>query len=213
MFSGLLCSGGNLLIGNQTTIPRRRVQALLQHEVGTHLVTYFNGMAAPFQQLHSGFAGYDALQEGLAVLTEYLVGGMSVQRLRLLAARVVAVNMLIEGATFLETFQTLDRDHRFSQRVAYTITMRTYRGGGLTKDAVYLQGLVEILDYLRGGGQLDPLFVGKIAAEHIPLIQELQHRKVLKPPTLRPRFLEMPGVAERLDKTRNGITVVDLVKG
>lgn len=213
LFSGLLCSGGNLLIGHRTTIPRRRVEALLQHEVGTHLVTYYNGMAEPFQQLHSGFAGYDALQEGLAVLTEYLVGGMSVQRLRLLAARVVAVSMLIEGAAFLDTFHTLDRDHGFSQRVAYTITMRTYRGGGLTKDAVYLQGLVEILDYLRGGGQLDPLFVGKIAAEHIPLIQELQHRRVLKPPALQPRFLQMTGVAERLDKARNGITVVDLVRG
>ena len=213
LFSGLLCSRGDLLIGHQTTIPRRRVEALLQHEVGTHLVTYYNGMAEPFQQLHSGFAGYDALQEGLAVLTEYLVGGMSVQRLRLLGARVVAVNMLIEGAAFVDAFRTLDRDYGFSQRVAYAITMRTYRGGGLTKDAVYLQGLVAILDYLRGGGQLDPLFVGKIAAEHIPLIQELQHRKVLKPPTLRPRYLEMPGVLERLDKTRNGVNVVDLTKG
>jgi uncharacterized protein (TIGR02421 family) len=213
MFSGLLCSGGDLLIGHQTTIPRRRVEALLQHEVGTHLVTYFNGMAEPFQQLHSGFAGCDALQEGLAVLTEYLVGGMSAQRLRLLAARVVAVNMMIEGAAFIETFRTLDRDYRFSQRVAYTITMRIYRGGGLTKDAVYLQGLVEILEYLRDGGQLDPLFVGKIAAEHIPLIQELQHRKVLTPPVLRPRFLEMAGALQLLDKTRDGITVVDLVRG
>lgn len=213
MFSGLLCSGGSLLIGHKTVIPARRVQALLQHEVGTHLVTYYNGMAEPFQQLHSGFAGYDALQEGLAVLTEYLVGGMSIPRMRLLAARVLAVHMMIEGAEFIDTFRTLDRDCQFSQRVAYTITMRTYRGGGLTKDAVYLQGLVEILDYLQHGGQLDPLFIGKIAAEHIPLVQELQHREVLKPPALRPRFLDMPGTAERLAETRNGRTVIDLIKG
>ena len=82
MFSGLICSGGNLLIGHQTTVPVRRVEALLQHEVGTHLLTYYNGLAEPFQQLHSGFAGYDALQEGLAVLTEHLVGGMSSHRMR-----------------------------------------------------------------------------------------------------------------------------------
>jgi uncharacterized protein (TIGR02421 family) len=213
LFSGLLCSGGDLLIGHQTTVPARRVQALLQHEVGTHLVTYYNGLAEPFQQLHSGFAGYDALQEGLAVLSEHLVGGMSKQRMRLLAARVLAVQMLIEGAEFIDTFRALDRDHQFPQRVAYTITMRVYRGGGLTKDAVYLQGLVEILDYLKGDGQLEPLFVGKIAAEHIPLIQELQHRKVLKPPIFRPRYLDLPGVAERLDRTRNGVTVLDLIEG
>lgn len=213
MFSGLLCSGGNLLIGHQTTIPERRVQALLQHEVGTHLVTYYNGLAEPFQQLHSGFAGYDALQEGLAVLTEYLVGGMSTQRMRLLAARVLAVHMLIEGAEFIDTFRALDREYRFSQRVAYTITMRTYRGGGLTKDAVYLQGLVEILDYLKGDGKLGPLLIGKIAAEHIPLVQELRHRQILIPPPVRPRFLDMPGVTERLEQTRNGLTALDLVKG
>ena len=212
MFTGLLCSGGHLLIGHQTKIPARRVEALLQHEIGTHLLTYYNGLAEPFQQLHSGFAGYDALQEGLAVLTEYLVGEMSTQRMRLLAARVVAVRMLTDGAEFIETFRKLDIDYDFSQRVAYTVTMRTYRGGGLTKDAVYLQGLVEILDYLKRDGQLDPLFVGKIAAEHIPLIQELQHRKVLKPPPLRPRYLDMPNVENRLKDLRNGTTVMDLVK-
>jgi hypothetical protein len=131
--------------------------------------------------------------------------------MRLLAARVVAARMLIEGATFIDTFRTLDREHRFPHRVAYTITMRTYRGGGLTKDAVYLRGLDEILAYLRKGGQLDPLFVGKIAARHIPLIQELQHRKVLTPPPLRPRYLELPGVSERLAGLRNGVTVSDLI--
>lgn len=211
LFTGLICSGGNLLIGHQTTIPARRVEALLQHEVGTHLLTYYNGLSQPFQQLHSGFAGYDALQEGLAVLSEYLVDGMSTQRMRLLAARVLAASMLIEGATFIDTFRALDRVHSFSHRVAYTITMRTYRGGGLTKDAVYLQGLIEILAYLEKGGRLDPLFVGKIAAKHIPLIQELQHRKVLTPPQLRPRYLEMPGVSERLTSLRNGVTVSDLI--
>ncbi|MBC8356843.1 MAG: flavohemoglobin expression-modulating QEGLA motif protein [Planctomycetes bacterium] len=212
IFSGLLCSGGNLLIGHRASIPRRRVQALLQHEVGTHLLTYYNGLTEPFQQLHSGFAGYDALQEGLAVLTEYLVGGLSSPRMRMLAARVVAAQMLVDGATFIDTFNAIDRDYDFSQRIAYTITMRTYRGGGLTKDAVYLRGLMEMLEYLKGGGELEPLFIGKIAADHISLIQELRHRNVLKPPAIRPRYLEMPDVPERLNGLRNGVAVTDLVK-
>jgi hypothetical protein len=70
----------------------------------------------------------------------------------------------------------------FSQRIAYTIAMRTCRGGGLTKDAVYLRGLMEILEFLQGGGGLERLFIGKIAADHISLIQELCQRNVLKPP-------------------------------
>lgn len=213
MFSGLLCSGGNLLIGRQTKIPANRVDALLQHEIGTHLLTYYNGLAAPFQQLHAGFAAYDGLQEGLAVLTEYLVGGMSRPRLRLLAGRVVAAAHMVDGASFVDTFRLLDRTYQFSQRVAYTITMRTYRGGGLTKDVVYLDGLVQILDYLSGGGDLEPLFVGKIATDHIPLIRELQHRHVLPTPPLRPRYMDNAAALERLSRLADGVAVQQLLEG
>ena len=77
MYAGLMVSGDQLLIGGKTRVPRRRVDALLQHEIGTHLVTRYNGHHQPFQQLEVGLAGYDGLQEGLAVLAEYLVGGLS----------------------------------------------------------------------------------------------------------------------------------------
>ncbi len=213
MYSGLMCSDGHLLIGCDTRIPQGRVEALLQHEIGTHLLTYYNGLVEPFQLLHTGLAGYDSLQEGIAVLTEYLVGGLSKPRLRLLAARVVAVQMLLSGADFVETFRTLTKKFGFRRRTAYTITMRIFRGGGFTKDAVYLRGLVEILDYLGEGGKLDPLFVGKIASEHIRFIRELLHRQMIEPPALLPRYLYMPGVQERLSKLGAGMTVLELIKG
>jgi uncharacterized protein (TIGR02421 family) len=212
MYSGLMCSDGHLLIGRDAKIPKTRVQALIQHEVGTHLLTYYNGLLEPFKLLHTGLAGYDSLQEGIAVLSEYLVGGLSKPRLRLLAGRVLAVHMLIEGATFVETFRALSKEFGFNQRVAYTITMRVYRGGGFTKDAVYLRGLVEILDYLGQGGTLDPLFVGKIASEHIRFVRELLHRKVILPAVLQPRYLQFPGVAERLEKLSAGMTVLNLIE-
>ncbi|MCJ7627790.1 MAG: DUF1704 domain-containing protein, partial [Longimicrobiales bacterium] len=47
--SGLMVSRGKLLIGSGSQIPKARVDALLQHEVGTHLVTYYNGRAQPFR--------------------------------------------------------------------------------------------------------------------------------------------------------------------
>jgi uncharacterized protein (TIGR02421 family) len=212
MYTGLLTSQGNLLIGNKTQVPVSRANALLQHEIGTHAVTYFNGRAQPFRQLYIGLAGYDALQEGLAVLSEYLVGGLSRPRMRFLGARVFAAQQLVEGASFVETFRTLTRDHGFAQRPAYTITMRVYRGGGLTKDVVYLQGLVQILQYLENGGEIEPLLVGKLAADHIPLIRELQHRHILRPAPLTPRYLEHPEVHERISRVRQGLSVIDLVQ-
>ena len=209
---GLMVSRGNLLIGKQTTIPRSRVEALLQHEVGTHIVTYSNGRFQPFRQLYCGLAGYEELQEGLAVLAEYLVGGLSRPRIRLLAGRVIAAHCLITGASFIETFQELHDSFGFNQRTAFTTTIRIYRGGGLVKDAVYLRGLVKLLKYLERGGELAPLFVGKIATEHIPIIRELQYRHVLKPAPLKPRYLEHPRFAEKFTHLKNGLTPLNLIE-
>ena len=196
--TGMMVSRGELLISPDMTLSQGRINPLLQHEVGTHLVTWHNGKSQPFRQLKAGLAGYEELQEGLAVLSEYLVDGLSRLRLRQLAARVVAVRCMLSGATFVETYQLLHETHGFSQRMAYTITMRVFRGGGLTKDAVYLRGLITVLDYVRRDGDLNPLFVGKIAASHIPLIRELQFRQVLKEPPLTPRFMQSETAQARL---------------
>ena len=212
MYSGLMVSRGRLLIGKDTRIPKARAEALLQHELGTHLLTYFNGQAQPFKMLSSGLPGYDELQEGLAVLSEYLVGGLSVSRLRVLAARVIAVQALIDGAGFVEVFRLLDRTHEFTQRTAFTITMRVFRGGGLVKDAVYLRGLVDILKYLAGEPDLGVLFIGKIGTRHIPIIQELLLRKVLKPAPLYPRHLEDADVRVRIERLSRGVSVLELIE-
>ena len=210
--TGLMVSRGNLFLGKKIRIPKRRVDALLQHEIGTHIVTYINGRTQPFQQLYAGLAGYDELQEGIAVLTEYLVGGLTTTRLRLLAGRVIAANNLIDGATFIDTFRELNVKFDFTQRIAYIITARIYRGGGLTKDAVYLRGLLNILKYFSLGGELEPLLVGKISSNHIPIIKELQARKVLKPLVLRPRYLEDNAVLEKLKELKNDLSVIELIK-
>jgi uncharacterized protein (TIGR02421 family) len=210
---GLMVTQGNLLIGHTVEIPATRVEALLQHEVGTHIVTFLNGRAQPFQQLHCGLAGYDELQEGLAVLSEYLVGGLSRPRMRLLAGRVVAVKNLVDGAAFIETYRMLNREFGFEQRTAFTITVRVYRAGGFTKDAIYLRGLVALFEYLRGGATLENLFVGKIAVKHVPIIQELTWRHVLRPAPIRPRYLDHPRAENRIDRLRKSSSLLSLLEG
>ncbi|MFC1761655.1 flavohemoglobin expression-modulating QEGLA motif protein [Planctomycetota bacterium] len=210
--SGLIASHGKLLINTDLSLTPSRVKSLLAHEVGTHLVTYYNGRLQPFQQLYSGLAGYEELQEGMAVLSEYLVGGLSRSRMRQLAGRVVAVRCLTESATFVETFRVLNRDYRFKRNTAYTITMRVFRGGGLTKDAVYLRGLEAILQYVQKDGNLDPLLVGKMAVEHIPIIKELLYRKVLQPAPIVPRYLQNDAALQRLARLHGGQdSVIDLI--
>lgn len=210
MYSGLMVSSGQLLIGRETSIPAGRVEALLAHEVGTHLVTFYNGQAQPMRLLSTGLAGYDSLQEGLAVLSEHLVGGLTRGRLRMLAARVVAAHMMSTSSPFPQTWQRLVDEFKLDERTAWTIAMRVYRGGGLTKDAVYLRGLVEILAYLGRGGEIEPLFIGKLAVEHVPVMRELVYREILKTPPLTPRYMTHPSASKTLAAVREGITVLDL---
>lgn len=210
--SGLLVSRGNLLIPSSLKIPTMRMSALIQHEVGTHILTYLNGQAQPFRQLYVGLAGYDELQEGLAVLSEYLVGGLTRPRLRMLAARVVAAQQLINGASFVDVFRELNKVHEFERRTAFNITLRTFRSGGLTKDAIYLRGFVKLLEYIKEGGELEPLYIGKFSAEHVSIINELKLRKVLQPAPLLPRYLEEPESISKLNGLRNGLDIINLIK-
>ncbi len=210
--SGLMVSRGDLLIGADVRVPAGRVAAALAHEVGTHVVTWHNGGYQPFRQLQAGLAGYEALQEGLAVLSEYLAGGLDGHRMRLLAGRVIAVHCLSDGADFVETFRELNANGGFSEYSAFLIAMRVFRGGGFTKDAVYLRGLVELLDHLGEGGELEPLLLGKIALEHLPLIEELRWRRVLEPAPLRPHYLQKEEAKERLARLRRQPSLLTLLE-
>lgn len=209
--AGLMVSGACLFISRSTKMSPRRVEALLSHEIGVHLLTYFNGSAQGLHVFRSGLAGYEGIQEGLAVFAEYLVGGMTSTRLRLIAARVVACAAMLEGASFQETFLSLVREQGFAQKSAFNLTLRLYRGGGLAKDAIYLRGLLELLSHLRNGGALDPFWMGKVSASHFGIMQELNLRGLLKEPQLRPAFLNHPQAEARLARARSGLSAVEMI--
>lgn len=211
--SVLMVSFGQLLIPAAAVVRADRVEPLLHHEVGTHVVTYQNGSRQPLRLLSTGLPGYDETQEGLAVLAEYLTGGLDPGRLRVLAARVVAVHLMLDGADFLQIFETLKADHRVPARTAWSIAVRVVVGGGSVKDAIYLRGIARLLDALAEGLDLDVLLVGKLALDHVPLVQDLLDRHVLVDPWVRPRWLDAPGAQERLEKLRTGTPVADLYEG
>lgn len=211
--AGLMVSGSSLLVSSNIRMRKRRIEALLSHEIGVHLLTYFNGDAQELLLFRDGLAGYEALQEGLAVFAEYAVGGLTSERLKLLAARVLACDRMLDGATFIDTFRFLQRECGLPDRSAFYVTLRVYRGGGLCKDAIYLRGLTQVLEHLRNGGDLTPFWLGKIAVDHLPVVEELRARELLAPVPLTPHFATGSGVAERVKHTRRGLSPIDLVAG
>jgi len=144
------------------------------------------------------FIGYPSprttgTQEGLAVLTEFLTQSTSIDRLRRLADRTLAIKMAEDGADFRDVYRFfLEREENRS--AAYDDARRVFRGGlvtggaPFTKDVCYLDGLLRVTNFLRvalvkGNRGAAPLFfVGKIAVEDVPLFGRLVREGYVRAP-------------------------------
>jgi uncharacterized protein (TIGR02421 family) len=207
----MMVDKGVFYIPAKARILRKRAEALIQHEIGTHVLTYYNGKNQPLKLLSSGISGYEELQEGIAVLAEYLSGGLSRARMKVLAGRVMAVDSLINHQDFVKTFEMLTDEYDFSPEDAFFMTTRVYRGGGFTKDAIYLRGFLSVIQYLQKGNPLEPLLIGKIRQNYLPVVNELIFREILKPVSIKPRYLTDAESLRRLSMIEKIEKVTELI--
>lgn len=171
---------------------------LLQHEALVHIATGKNGRAQTrFPILGEAHPGNARTQEGLAVFAEFISGALDPRRLMRLADRVIAIQMSIDGADFLDLYRYFleKADTEFE---AFESARRVVRGGlveggaPLTKDVVYLQGLLEVHSFLRAAVQGgDPLltrllFVGKFDLSDVGAMRLLREHDLISEPRFMP---------------------------
>ncbi|MDY6777337.1 MAG: DUF1704 domain-containing protein [Candidatus Nanohaloarchaea archaeon] len=147
------------------------------HEGGVHALRSANGFRQDHYIFGIGVPGYMATEEGLATYMEELTGNLDKNTLRKYAGRVIAVNAVLDDRTFRDTYHHLHQEHDFSQDMAWEITKRAYRAGGFIKDHVYFEGRQKIKQY---DGNLDHLFVGKVAVDDIDQVRDLLRQGVLR---------------------------------
>ena len=124
---------------------------------------------------------------------------MDLDRMRRLADRVIAIQMAIEGADFIEVYRYfIDRTDGKEQ--AFESARRVFRGGVLgggapfTKDIVYLDGLLRVHNFLRAivaTGRADSLrllFCGKLDIDDIPVLYELEKLGLCRAPKYLPSW-------------------------
>jgi hypothetical protein len=118
--------------------------------------------------------------------------------------RVVAVDAMIDGASFIEVYRLLRRDHGFGKSGAFDIAARVFRSGGLAKDAIYLKGFLEVMDRVATGASLDAFWLGKIAPEHVEAVEELLLRGLLHSPVFEPGVPPAVEAQKRIERLRGG---------
>ncbi len=171
-----------ILFNPTAKFTRGQINALVEHEIGVHMVTTMNSNAQKLHLFNLGLPVNTMTQEGLAILAEYLSGNISMKRLKKLAFRVIVVDMMCHGADFIECYNFLVNDHSLDQDDAFSVVTRIFRGGGFTKDYLYLSGFVKILRMWENDQDLEPLLVGKTSLEFHSVINEMIHREMVQKP-------------------------------
>ena len=139
----------------QTCFSEYDLEQLLQHEAFVHSLTALNGRAQPGVRCFGlGAPRTTRAQEGLATFAEMITGAIDIDRMKRIALRVVAIDMALSGADFIEVFRFF-LDSGQPARESFSSAMRVFRGapvtGGaaFTKDVVYLHGLMEVHTFFR----------------------------------------------------------------
>jgi uncharacterized protein (TIGR02421 family) len=176
-------SSQTLLIKKNTRFSKNQLLTLANHEIGVHMVTTFNGLAQPLKVFSNGLPKNVETQEGLAVFSEYMGGALTLKRLKELAYRVMASDSLIKGYSFADTFDLIHGQYKLNRDEAFSITLRAHRGGGFTKDRLYLSGLRKIYKRYQKEESLDILLSGKVTVDMEENIKYLKTLGLVEPIT------------------------------
>jgi len=178
----VLNSKRSIVFNANAKFRKKELSALIEHEIGVHMVTTINSNQQRLKIFNLGLPLNTLTQEGLAILAEYQSGYLTLNRLKRLALRAVAVDALCNGADFIECYNLLMQYTNSDKELSFSISTRVYRGGGFTKDYLYLSGFVKIFKFWQNHNDLSPLLIGKTSLEFYRLIEEMIGREMISQP-------------------------------
>ena len=184
---------------------------LLAHEAFVHTLTARNGRAQPvLKSLARTAPRATATQEGLAVFAELMSGSIDIARLQRISLRILAIDMALNGADFVEVYRWF-RAHGQNVADSFYSTQRVYRGvpvtGGaaFTKDNVYLAGLLTVHTFFRWAFKrrrldlMQHLFAGKLALDDAIALRPCFADGSVAPPKFLPPWIQRSqGLAAKL---------------
>ena len=136
-----LATASRIKVRSGARFTARDAAQLLNHEAFIHVLTAVNGRyQTDLPILAIGHPGTTRTQEGLAVFSEFVSGTLELDRFRRLADRVLGVQMVIDGADFVELFRWF-ADRSPDPEQAFESTRRIFRGGPVTGGAPWRSAL------------------------------------------------------------------------
>ncbi len=173
---------GSVLVRDGITFTENRLKGVIAHEIETHAFRLENGKRQVLRIFERGTAGYLTTEEGLAVYNQKQLGLPMGEKEIWPALRVVGI-YLSDDMTFAELFHYLKDEMSLSDQTAWKTCLKAKRGLidtgkkiAFTRDSVYFRGHMQVQEFLKNGGGLDELYVGKIGIPDLRVLREYQLR-------------------------------------
>lgn len=188
--------GGKVYVRAGARFAPSHVDALVAHEIETHVLTAENGSRQPYELFRRGTANYLDTQEGMAIVNQNRVLSPHHEK-RLGAARTLLGLDFALTHSFSETLAYLEEELGYRPEKALNKAFDFKRGlsdtsehGAFTKGVAYFRGQRAVEQFLKDGGDMKRLYVGKVAIEDLSLVEAVQD---LKSPLVLPHFLRENG--------------------
>ena len=168
----------HLFIKEGTEFTKKRIKALIVHEIETHILTAENGKKQPYEIFSRGTANYLETQEGLAMYNVEQQRGEPFDRNLKALGHVICIYEAL-NASFSEVFDKLTRTGMKKEQ-AFRSCLKAKRGfydtsrkGAFTKDYIYYKGYQTVRNFIDNGGKLEDLYIGKIDLRDIDKIKAI----------------------------------------
>ncbi|MCX6807778.1 MAG: DUF1704 domain-containing protein [Patescibacteria group bacterium] len=172
-----LTEKSELFVKSDMRFTKAKVDALVAHEIETHIFILENSKRQPYRIFQNGTADHLFTQEGLAAFNQQYSGG-DFDKVAYWANCTLATALAMKYS-FAETYHYV-RQMGFGKREAWAMVMRLKSGlsdtsqlGALTRDIVYLRGRRMIEQFILNGGDLRSLYIGKIGISDLPLLEKV----------------------------------------
>ena len=161
----------------------------IYHELGTHALRRINYTQQPFfkKKAKYGFKDYMVTEEGLASFHTLLAKNFKIDYM---GALKYCACEIARGSSFAKTYDYVKKYLQDPERAwLYTYHQKrglydTSQGGGFTKNIVYLEGLIQVWNYLQKNSfDVESLYLGKINIEDVAKAKEMSQDSIILIPT------------------------------
>ncbi len=178
---------GTIHLREGASFTENRLQAVIAHEIETHIYRAENSKLQPYKIFEIGTAGYIATEEGLAVYNQRALGLPLGEKAIWAPLRSIGA-YLAQEMSFVDLFHYLKENYKLENESAWRTCVKVKRGLAdtskkiaFTRDTIYFKGLQTLDEYLIDNKEekIKNLYIGKIGIddlEHLGILSQYKTR-------------------------------------